>query len=64
MPAVQKALAVADLGGAMIVVRRSLVPSLLAELDASDAVVIDVEDLGVGSVDVIVNAFDAVSSDG
>jgi len=57
MPAVQRALAVADLGGAMIVVRRSLVPSLLAELDASDAVVVDVGDLGEGSVDVIVNAF-------
>ena len=61
MPAVRKALAVADLGGAMIVVRRSLVPSLLAELDASDAVVIDVEDLGERSVEAIVNALGSLS---
>jgi len=59
MPAVRKALAVADLGGAMIVVRRSLVPSLLAELDASDAVVIDVESEGGRSVDVIIDALGA-----
>jgi nucleoside-triphosphatase THEP1 len=59
MPAVRKALAVADLGGAMIVVRRSLVPSLLADLDASDAVVIDVEDLGERSFDAIVDAIEA-----
>ena len=56
MPAVRKALAVADLGGAMIVVRRSLVPSLLAELDATDAVVIDVGEFGERSVDTIVDA--------
>lgn len=61
MPAVRRALAVADLGGAVIVVRRSLVPSLLAELDASDAVVIDVEHLGERSVDAIVNALGALS---
>ncbi len=61
MPAVRKALAVVNLGGAVIVVRRSLVPSLLAELDASDAVVIDVEDLGERSVDAIVNALGALS---
>jgi len=56
MPAVRKALAVAHLGGAMIVVRRSLVPSLLAELDASDAVVVDVEVLGEGAVEAILDA--------
>jgi nucleoside-triphosphatase THEP1 len=56
MPAVRRALAVPDLLGAAIVVRRALVPSLLAELDASDAVVIDVEDLGERSVEAIINA--------
>ncbi len=56
MPAVQRALAVADLLGAVIVVRRALVPSLLAELAASDAVVIDVEDQANRSVDVIFDA--------
>ena len=56
MPAVRRALAVPDLLGAVIVVRRALVPSLLAELDASDAVVIDVEDHGELSVNAIVDA--------
>jgi nucleoside-triphosphatase THEP1 len=56
MPAVRRALAVPDLLGAVIVVRRALVPSLLAELDASDAVVVDVEDLGERSVRAIVDA--------
>ena len=62
MRAVRRALAIPDLLGTVIVVRRSLVPSLLAELDASDAVVIDVEDLGQGSVDAIVDAL-GMSSD-
>ncbi len=56
MPAVRRALAVPDLLGAVIVVRRALVPSLLAELDASDAVVVDVEDHGERSVDAILHA--------
>jgi len=43
MPAVRRALAVPDLLGAVVVVRRALVPSLLAELEASDAVIVDVE---------------------
>jgi len=62
MPAVRQALAVPDLLGAVIVVRRSLVPSLLAELNASDAVVIDVEDLGERSVDAIVDALNVPST--
>ena len=62
MPAVRRALAVPELLAAVIVVRRALVPSLLAELDASDAVVIDVEDYGDRSVDAIVDAL-GVSSD-
>ena len=56
MPAVRRALAVPDLVGAVIVVRRALVPSLLAELDASDAVVIDVEVEGERSTDAILEA--------
>jgi nucleoside-triphosphatase THEP1 len=56
MPAVRRALTVPDLLGAVIVVRRTLVPSLLGELDASDAIVIDVEDRGERSVDAIVHA--------
>ena len=55
--AVRRALAMPDLLGALIVVRRALVPSLLAELDASDAVVIDVEDHGGRSVRAIIDAF-------
>jgi len=56
MPAVRRALAVPDLVGAVIVVRRALVPSLLAELDASDAVVVDVEIEGERSVQTILTA--------
>jgi nucleoside-triphosphatase THEP1 len=56
MPAVRRALTVPDLLGAVIVVRRTLVPSLLGELDASDAIIIDVEDRGERSVDAIVHA--------
>jgi len=56
MPAVRRALAVPDLLGAVIVVRRSLVPTLLAELNASDAVVIDVELQGADSVETIIQA--------
>jgi nucleoside-triphosphatase THEP1/energy-coupling factor transporter transmembrane protein EcfT len=56
MSAVRRAMAVPDLRGAVVVVRRALVPSLLVELDASDAVVIDVEDHGEGSVDAILDA--------
>jgi nucleoside-triphosphatase len=54
MPAVRKALAAPGLRGAIIVVRRALVPSLLEELDASDAVVIDVELVGDDVVESIV----------
>jgi nucleoside-triphosphatase THEP1 len=50
MPAVRRAIATPDLVGAVVVVRRPLVPSLLAALEASDAVVIDVEDEGEAAV--------------
>jgi hypothetical protein len=56
MPAVRRALKTPELLGAVIVVRRTLVPSLLADLDASDAVVIDVEDHGEGSSAAIIAA--------
>jgi len=56
MPAVRDALAVPDLIGAVIVVRRHLVPSLLAELNASDAIVIDVEKTGDRAADAVLEA--------
>ena len=42
----RRAIATPELAGAVVVVRRSLVPSLLAALEASDAVVVDVEEVG------------------
>jgi nucleoside-triphosphatase THEP1 len=56
MPAVRDALAVAGLRGAIVVVRRALVPTLLAELEASDAIVVDVEAEGDRAVQAIVGA--------
>jgi nucleoside-triphosphatase THEP1 len=56
MPAVRSALAVPNLVGAVIVVRRHLVPALLAELDASDAIVIDLGSEGDHAVQAIVDA--------
>ena len=47
-----------DLAGAVVVVRRPLVPSLLAALEASDAVVIDLEDAAEGAVDDILSELD------
>jgi nucleoside-triphosphatase THEP1 len=56
MPAVRTALATPALLGAVLVVRRTLVPSLLAALDASDAVVIDVEEEGEQVVKTILDS--------
>lgn len=56
MPAVREALAAPGLSGAVIVVRRSLVPSLIAELDASDAIVVDIESEKEDVVQAIVDA--------
>jgi len=50
MPAVQRAVKAPGIGGAVVVVRRPLVPALLAALEASDAVVIDVESEGEEAV--------------
>jgi nucleoside-triphosphatase THEP1 len=58
MPAVRSALAIPGLIGAIIVVRRHLVPTLLAELEASDAVVVDVEAEGDNAVEAILDALD------
>ena len=60
MPVVRKALVEPTLDGAVIVIRRSLVPSFLADLEATDAAVIDVEVQGEASVDAIVNALDVL----
>jgi nucleoside-triphosphatase THEP1 len=56
MPAVVKAMTVPGLAAAVIVVRRSLVPSLLATLEATDAVVLDMEDFGDSAPDAILDA--------
>lgn len=58
MPAVMKAMQVPDLAAAVVVVRRSLVPSLLAVLEATDAVVVDVEDRGESAAEEILAALD------
>lgn len=50
MPAVRRALAVPDLAGVVLVVRRALVPSLLAAIDASDAKVVDLEDTSQAAI--------------
>jgi nucleoside-triphosphatase THEP1/energy-coupling factor transporter transmembrane protein EcfT len=56
MPAVERAMSLPGLAGAVIVVRRSLVPSLLATLDATDAVVLDIDDLGDSATEAILEA--------
>ncbi len=56
MPAVLEAIKVPGLAAVVVVVRRSLVPSLLALLDATDAVVIDVQDRGDAAAEEILSA--------
>jgi nucleoside-triphosphatase len=58
MPAVLKAMQVPGLAAAVVVVRRSLVPSLLASLEATDAVVIDVEEQGESASEDIFSALE------
>jgi len=55
MPAVRAAMAVQGLRGAVVVVRRHLVPALLAEVEASDAIVVDIEEHGERSVEAIID---------
>ena len=55
MPGVRDALATPALRGAVIVVRRTLVPTLLDTLDLTDAVIVDVAEDGAAT-DRIVNA--------
>jgi hypothetical protein len=56
MKAVRNALLVPEIRAAIIVVRRALVPALLAELEASDALVIDVEAEGENAVQTVLGA--------
>ena len=56
MPAVRRALESPGLAGVVIVVRRPLVPALLAALEATDAVVVDVEDHADRAREAIVKA--------
>jgi nucleoside-triphosphatase THEP1 len=56
LPAVKEALRRPDLGGFVVVVRRSLVPSLLAALEATDATIVDVEHHGARSAAAILDA--------
>jgi len=56
MPAVVEAMSVPGLAGAVIVVRRSLVPSLLATLEATDAEVLDIEKLGDSAAEKVLAA--------
>jgi nucleoside-triphosphatase THEP1/energy-coupling factor transporter transmembrane protein EcfT len=62
MPAVRDAMTVDGLRGAVVVVRRHLVPALLAEVEASDATVVDIEEHGEGSVEAIIDALGAGAS--
>jgi nucleoside-triphosphatase THEP1/energy-coupling factor transporter transmembrane protein EcfT len=61
MPAVQRAVKAPGIAGAVVVVRRPLVPALLAALEASDAVVIDVEEQEDHSVESILGALNVES---
>jgi hypothetical protein len=56
MPGVRKALGTPGIVGFVVVVRRSLIPSFLAALDVSDAVIVDVGEMGEGAADAIVDA--------
>ena len=56
-PAVEKALRVEDLRGILVVVRRTLVPALVEALDASDVVVVDVDETGFDGLSTILDAF-------
>jgi nucleoside-triphosphatase THEP1 len=56
MPAVRAALALPGLAAAVLVVRRPLVPALLAALEATDAVIIDVEEHGEAAAEAIIEA--------
>lgn len=56
MPAVRVALALPELAAAVLVVRRPLVPALLAALEATDAVIVDVEEHGETAAEAITDA--------
>jgi nucleoside-triphosphatase THEP1 len=56
MPAVRDALAIPDLRGAVIVVRRTLVPTLVGTLDLTDAVILDVAGAGENAAEMLRDA--------
>jgi nucleoside-triphosphatase THEP1/energy-coupling factor transporter transmembrane protein EcfT len=56
MKAVRKALLLPEIRAAIIVVRRTLVPAFLAELEASDAIVVDLETEGENAVQTVLDA--------
>ena len=60
-PAVARALKTADIGGLVVVVRRTLVPALVEALDAGDVVVVDLEELQRDPLAVVLDALEAGS---
>lgn len=54
-PAVERALRSAEIGGLLVVVRRTLVPALIEALDAADVVVVDLEEEGVDPLSVVMD---------
>jgi nucleoside-triphosphatase len=55
-PAVQRALSRAELRGLVVVVRRTLVPSLVEALGATDVVVVDLDEAGDAAFDRVLDA--------
>ena len=55
-PAVERALTSFDIGGLVVVVRRTLVPALVEALDAADVVLVDLEEAGVDPLSVVIDA--------
>ena len=62
MPALRRAMATPGLAAVVLVVRRHLIPSLLAALSRPDALVVDLDEGGASGVDGLVSAVDRVSS--
>jgi nucleoside-triphosphatase len=58
MKAVRKVLLEPGIRAAITVVRRALVPALLAELEASDALVVDIETEGENAVQTVLDALE------
>jgi nucleoside-triphosphatase THEP1/energy-coupling factor transporter transmembrane protein EcfT len=56
-PAVAQVLRTAEIGGLVVVVRRTLVPALVEALDAGDVVVVDLEELQLDPIEIVLAAF-------